>query len=813
MTVERINADGPDTLRGGAEFVFFSPDWYEDMEDLGRTDNDLVISGSGGSKMYLSPGSDTLRGGGGHDTLETHASYHLRDGDAHHVAHVHGLEVDLKAGTYTASWYGVLNGKIGDAPVVVSSGRLSGIEVIHGSTGDDTLLGSGKTPVIWDGYAYAETFVSSKGNDLIDGRGGRDRVDYTYFAFERDGPDPVNIVVDNKKGLATDPWGDQDTLRGIEEFDFANFTGYGMKVSFSGSARDETVFIFGGPGGNVFDGKAGRDTLGFALSQASSGGMTIDMAKGTARYGSGGTDRFTGFENIKGSALADRITGDDRANRLQGGDGNDTLLGGKGNDTLEGGLGKDVLDGGAGRDVIVLSGSSRAQPVTVKNFTFLSDRFDAGALAPQPAGLAARGIESALRYTLTGQGADIVVKTGDGVAKSLATLTKGVARLGAALNTALVDDKVVVETGTGGKTQTLKGGAAADLLIGGAAGNILTGGGGGDALIGGDSYDDMNGKAGDDLMVGNGKDDIMLGWTGADLLFGGAGDDYLAGQAGDDTLVGGTGHDRLKGGPGSDVFVLGPNDGEHENTLRDQVQDFEVGTDRIDLSAFGLEGADRDPSTWRFDWTAKTVVQVFLPGVKSAAFELRGAGVAMSKEAALKNAAHYLFEPVLLERTGAEAADRLAGGAGSDLIRGLGGADDLSGGGGRDMLDGGAGADTLAGGGGDDVLLGGDGKDSLSGGAGADMLMGGAGADTLTGGAGADTFFFVKDDAGGGADRITDFELGTDRLVFDFDAAKGLAYTIGKDEVTISLKGTTTKVVVLEIDRIDVTLIEGGGLL
>ena len=76
-----------------------------------------------------------------------------------------------------------------------------------------------------------------------------------------------------------------------------------------------------------------------------------------------------------------------------------------------------------------------------------------------------------------------------------------------------------------------------------------------------------------------------------------------------------------------------------------------------------------------------------------------------------------------------------------------------------------------------------------------------------------DVFFFVQTDLAGATDRITDFELGTDRLAFDFDAASALSYQVGTNEVIVSLKDTGAQVVVLEIDRIDVALIEGGGLL
>ncbi|MEO1687795.1 MAG: matrixin family metalloprotease, partial [Pseudomonadota bacterium] len=96
--------------------------------------------------------------------------------------------------------------------------------------------------------------------------------------------------------------------------------------------------------------------------------------------------------------------------------------------------------------------------------------------------------------------------------------------------------------------------------------------------------------------------------------------------------------------------------------------------------------------------------------------------------------------------------DRLRGGGGGDEIHGFGGQDRLFGGSGRDALHGGGGADRLSGGGG---------ADGLFGGRGADRLDGGGGQDRLSGGAGADVFVLAR---GGGADRVTDFRNGKDKI-------------------------------------------------
>jgi Ca2+-binding RTX toxin-like protein len=60
-------------------------------------------------------------------------------------------------------------------------------------------------------------------------------------------------------------------------------------------------------------------------------------------------------------------------------------------------------------------------------------------------------------------------------------------------------------------------------------------------------------------------------------------------------------------------------------------------------------------------------------------------------------------------------------------------------------------------------------RDRVDGGSGDDILVGGQGDDTLTGGMGEDIFIFATGD---GDDRITDFTIGEDRIIFsDLDIA------------------------------------------
>lgn len=75
---------------------------------------------------------------------------------------------------------------------------------------------------------------------------------------------------------------------------------------------------------------------------------------------------------------------------------------------------------------------------------------------------------------------------------------------------------------------------------------------GDDTLVGGDGRDLLLGAAGSDLLDGGAGNDQLEGGRGDDLLQGGTGDDVLLAASGADTLFGGDGADLLYGGVGDD---------------------------------------------------------------------------------------------------------------------------------------------------------------------------------------------------------------------------------------------------------------------
>ncbi len=218
-----------------------------------------------------------------------------------------------------------------------------------------------------------------------------------------------------------------------------------------------------------------------------------------------------------------------------------------------------------------------------------------------------------------------------------------------------------------------------------------------------------------------------------DILVGGMAADTLEGAAGADILIDGGGSDTLTGGAGADLFVFDA-DGQ-----TDVVTDFEIGVDRLDLSAFALLYDPAQLTAQTQSWGARLtwkdeVIDLYSSG---------GGGIDLSGWTAsdIINVDRPQFLPIeqLLEGDGAD--NTLRGGEGDDTIRGFGGVDTLDGEGGADLIEAGSGNDFVTGGTGDDALFGEAGFDDIRGGAGADEIHGGNEADTLHGDDGDDLIF------------------------------------------------------------------------
>jgi Ca2+-binding RTX toxin-like protein len=178
---------------------------------------------------------------------------------------------------------------------------------------------------------------------------------------------------------------------------------------------------------------------------------------------------------------------------------------------------------------------------------------------------------------------------------------------------------------------TLNGGDGDDTLNGGLGDDVMTGGAGNDTFVinsagdqvielagggidriitnvdtslAGTEIENLTAAAGADglILTGNDADNRIVGRDGADVIDGGIGNDILSGGLGIDTLTGGLGNDKLfggedgdfltggegadilTGGDGNDAFIYqSVQDSTTAPAGRDRIDDFLIGSDKIDL--------------------------------------------------------------------------------------------------------------------------------------------------------------------------------------------------------------------------------------
>ncbi|HEY5722485.1 MAG TPA: calcium-binding protein [Allosphingosinicella sp.] len=310
--------------------------------------------------------------------------------------------------------------------------------------------------------------------------------------------------------------------------------------------------------------------------------------------------------------------------------------------------------------------------------------------------------------------------------------------------------------GTSGD-DTLNGTSSSDFIFGFGGNDILNGNGGNDQLDGGIGADTMSGGIGSDIyfvddvgdvvteLSGQGNDEVRttlaayaltanvekLRYTGSSD-FTGTGNDLsneIRGAGGNDVLSGGDGWDTLLGFGGDDTLT-GGNDGD--------VLDGGTGMDTME----GNAGDD----VYVVDNAGDIVVELASEGVDQVYSNL----ASYTLGANVENLSANIIPGGSFTGTGNSLDNVIYGGGVADSLSGLDG------------------NDTLRGQGGDDALDGGNGDD---------LLIGGSGADTMTGGADADNFRigYYETGTGSAADRITDFEQGTDLIdISGWDANTGV---------------------------------------
>ncbi len=641
----------------------------------------------------------------------------------------------------------------GNGNDTLSASAATNVLQAHGGDGNDTLTTGAANDFLY-GEAGNDTLNGGGGNDqLFGGAGNNTLIGGTGFDSADYSGEPAAITVNLAAGTATNGYGGNDTLSGIEAVIGTSFgdsiTGSTAAEYLIGGAGDD--ILAGGSGAaNTLQGGTGDDT--YVVSAA--GDSVIEFA-------GEGTDLVqTSLNSYVLAANVEKLyftgsggftgVGNSDDNLIVGGSGNgsDYLIGGAGNDTLygAGGLG-DTLQGGTGDDLYLVEkptdtivefaneGHDRVETnqtyyVTPAN---VEDLYYMGPLANFT------GIGNDLDNTIHGGGGDDTLR------------------------------------GLGGNN-TLSGGTGSDTADYSTAGNgifvnLAAGTASNNGFGGSDTLDTI------ENVLGSSSADVIIGDGGNNRLDGGLGADYLIGGAGADTLAGGSGAaNTLQGGTGDDTYVV--------SAVGDSIIESPgEGTDLVQtaLSSFSL---------------AANVENLTYTG--SGNFTGVGNGDAN----------------VI---TGGAGADYLIGGGGNDtLIGGAGAADTLQGGTGDDLYVVTATGTSLiefSGEGNDTVQTSlssftlpanvenltytGSGSFVGIGNSGANVIAGGAHDDILTGGGGADRFVFS---APSGHDIINDFTADNASADHDLIDLQGRGLTFA--DLTIVQNGSNTDITLHGADTI-----------
>jgi Ca2+-binding RTX toxin-like protein len=713
---------------------------------VGGSGADTITGDTFANTFRGGSGADVLDGGGSSDTVDfsdkTEAVVLTLNGAVDALVTIGGTAEDTVRNIENIIGGSGNDELTGDAFANMFNGGL-GADLLDGGAGSDiadysdrtgplvvALAGANLATVMIDGVAEdglrnIENIIGGSANDLFsgdgfqnlfDGRGGNDTVDYSTsikgIAVTLNGAIDATVSVG---GAA------EDTLRNVE-----NVIGTDLSDVVNGDVQANSILggsgadlLRGGGGQDVIDGGIGSDTIDFRDKTAGVVLVLAGAANAIATIGGVAEDTVRNIEHIFGGSAADTLTGDNNSN---------TIRGGAGADSLDGGAGMDTADY---RDqiksvVVTLDG---ANPATVRLGGLVEDTI--------------RNIEN----ISGGSAADTL--TGDSLANVLSG-NDGADTLKGGLGNDVLDGGIGVDIAdflekTGAISITLNGAANATVVVGGVAEDTIR------------SVEGILSGSGNDTLIGDAANNMFRGALGADLIDGGAGVD-TADYREKSTSVNVT----LFGGNDSFVFVGG--------IVEDTVRNIEVvfggkGNDTLTGDDFantfnGNEGKDllsggggadtldggvaSDTANYR-DKTAS--ISVTLNGVTFSTVTIGGLA-----EDTIRN------------------IENIWGGTGDDSMIGDLNANLLSGGGGSDTLFGGAGADIFQ----FDFALGATNVDSISDFTSGDRLFLSKSVFTsLSGGSLSATQFYAAAGATGAqnANQKVIYDTTTGALYYDADGS------------------------------------------
>ncbi|MCS3765091.1 VCBS domain-containing protein [Bradyrhizobium centrosematis] len=572
----------------------------------GSASNDTFYGSDNAAFTY-----ETYEGRGGDDYIDGRGGYDQVTYNSDTTT-TSGIYVHLAAGTVN-----------GDA--TVGTDTIRNVEAARGTNFDDTFdaTGFGLAGATNVGSSGAfNDFAGAGGNDTIIGNGST-RLNYQIAASSVSVDLETSVVGTTTAltvaGSAVGATEGTDTFTGVNAVQGSTFSDTLLGSSFNNN--------FTGLGGDDYiDGRGGFDTAIYNSLSTVTGGVTIDMAAGTATGDASiGTDTLRSIEGIQGTSYADSYvaTGYGQAGALNiGNNGGFNQFEGLGGDDQITGNGSTRLlyTNATGGVTVGLNAGSVTGDVSVGHDSFagvnsvygsnFADTYDATGFI---------GFNS-----FQGQGGNDTI-TGNG------------------------------------STQILFANATAGVIV-----NLANGTADGDASVG------------HDTIVGGVTN--VSGSNFNDTITGSSGNDQLVGNGGSDLLSGGAGNDALNGGIGADTFVYATGGG------ADVIGDFlQADADKIDLT--GVPGistladvqalaTQQGPNTViNFgNGDTLTLLNVTLSDLTAADFIL-GQGVHLTGDAGGNTL------------VGTAYADSLSGLAGNDRLKGLDGNDLLDGGLGFDRAD------------------------------------------------------------------------------------------------------------------------------
>ncbi len=617
----------------------------------GNSGNDSITGTAFADTIAASGGDDTLNGGDGDDffNVNTGAGFDVFNGGNGNDT-IRAMAANVAIGinslssiqAITSNGFGgtTIVGTTGNNTLDFSTVALTGINLIDGGSGSDTVTGSAGDDMIaasigddtLNGFDGNDTFRvgSAAGFDAIHGGSGTD----TVIALASN----MSIKLTALSGIETisnNTFTNVTILgsTGNNVLDFSSVALVGIGLIDGGDGADTITgtgvadVIAGGNGQDTIDGGAGADTIRFGAGTNDfvNGGADSDTLRATANGSTILWPNVTSVEIVDGTGFTGVLalgtvnndvldfTGISLINTtIDGGSGIDTITGSAGNDSINGNLGNDIINGAGGNDTILFGTATLDVIDGGADFdTLKANIANASIVWTNVTSVEAVDGTGFLGVTLLGTaGVDVL----DFSAVSLT-------------NVALIDG--------GGGNDTIIGTSGADVITGNTGTDNIDAGDGADTIrFNTSNVDTVNGGNGTDTLIAmaanssivwtnvtnvetvdaNGQTGVaLLGTSGNNTLDfsgvtlmgnvrldGAAGNDTIIGSAAADVIVGGAGKDFLTGGLGADLFDYNLLSESTLGVNADEIQDFVQGIDKVDLSTLDANGVGAGNGTFNF---------------------------------------------------------------------------------------------------------------------------------------------------------------------------------------------------------------------